>query len=239
MVVKAVRSTMHHRNLEAWETYFTENGRGGHTVEANPGGLRCIFTADPENVKAILATQFQDYGKGEPFHEDWKDFLGDSIFTTDLQLWHDSRHLIRPQFIKDRVSDLEVFERHVQILMKAVANGGVDGAEGVATDGIGKGREVDVSDLFFRYTLDAATDFLLGTSVRSLEVPRQEFAEAFSEVQRVQNIIARAGYVLRLTLYLQFPDGQLTMSQTLEQACPSQVLLCRHQSHQRVRKSLH
>jgi hypothetical protein len=31
-----------------------------------------IFTADPEIVKAMLATQFQDFGKGEPFHRDWK-----------------------------------------------------------------------------------------------------------------------------------------------------------------------
>lgn len=44
-----------------------------------------------------------------------------------------------------------------------------------------------------RYTLDAATDFLLGTSVDSLRNSQAEFAEAFAEVQRVQNIIARAG----------------------------------------------
>lgn len=56
-------------------------------------------------------------------------------------------------------------------------------------------KELDVSDLFFRYTLDAATDFLLGRSVDSLHTPEQEFATAFGEVQRVQNLIARAGYV--------------------------------------------
>lgn len=44
-----------------------------------------------------------------------------------------------------------------------------------------------------RYTLDAATHFLLGTSVDSLHNSQAEFAEAFAEVQRVQNIIARAG----------------------------------------------
>ena len=57
-----------------------------------------------------------------------------------------------------------------------------------------QGGEIDVSDLFFRYTLDAATHFLLGRSVGSLGSPEQEFAKAFGEVQRVQNIIARAGY---------------------------------------------
>lgn len=194
-MLKTVWHASHHLNLEDWQSHFRKYGRGGYTVEVKPGGLRFIFTADPENIKAILATQFQDYGKGEPFHEDWKDFLGDSIFTTDLQQWHDSRHLIRPQFIKDRVSDLEVLERHVQVLMNAIANGGVKGAKGVATDGVARGREVSISDLFFRYTLDSATDFLLGQSVNSLEVEEQEFAIAFAEVQRIQNLISRVGYV--------------------------------------------
>jgi hypothetical protein len=125
--------------------------------------------------------------------------LGDSIFTTDLDQWHNSRQLIRPQFIKDRVSDLEIFEKHVKVLLRAMAVGdgfinmrGVDGGLG---DGKGRGREVDDANLFFMYTLDAATEFLFGKSVGSLESPTQRFGEAFAEVQRVQNIIARAGYV--------------------------------------------
>lgn len=193
LLARAVYGTIHHKNLEAWAAFFAPCKPGSYTVEACPLGQRIIFTADPENIKAILATQFQDYGKGEPFHEEWKPFLGDSIFTTDLDQWHNSRQLIRPQFIKDRVSDLDVFEAHVQILIRAIANGGVVGTPGTATDGKGCGRDVDVSDLFFRYTLDAATDFLLGSSVDSLEIPNQGFAEAFGEVQRVQNMIARAG----------------------------------------------
>ncbi len=188
LIYRGIKGTIKHKNLEAWQRFFTTPKGMNYTVEAAPGGRRVIFTADPENIKAILATQFTDYGKGEPFHKEWKDFLGDSIFTTDLDQWHASRQLIRPQFIKDRVSDLEVFETHVQVLMEQITKAGMtfDGRQG---------GELDVSDLFFRYTLDAATHFLLGRSVGSLETPEQEFAEAFGEVQRVQNIIARAGYV--------------------------------------------
>ena len=193
VVWRTVRNTINHTNLELWGAFFEE--ANGYTVEATLIDQRYIFTADPENIKAILAAQFQDYGKGDAFHEEWKDFLGDSIFTTDLDLWHSSRQLIRPQFIKDRVSDLVVFEKHVQILMRAVANGGIEGVPGTASDGVGKGRNVDVSDLFFRYTLDAATHFLLGRSVGSLETPKLEFAQAFGEVQRIQNVITNAGYV--------------------------------------------
>lgn len=185
MIIRAVRATIRHQNLTHWTSWFTSFPTPRYTVEASPAGRRCVFTADPENIKAILATQFTDYGKGAPFHREWSDFLGDSIFTTDLDAWHSSRQLIRPQFIKDRVSDLEVFEEHVQILIRKINEGGM-----------GQGREIDVSDLFFRYTLDAATHFLLGSSSHSLELPEQEFARAFGEVQRVQNIIARAGHVI-------------------------------------------
>ena len=97
-----------------------------------------MFTADPENIKAILTTQFSDYGKGKPFHDDWKDFLGDSIFTTDGEQWHTNRQLIRPQFVRDRVSDLHIFEKHAQKLMNLMG---------------GKGEEIDINVLFFRYVL--------------------------------------------------------------------------------------
>lgn len=155
-----------HRNLEWWNGLFHGNGRW--TLEARAVNQRIVLTADPENIKAILATQFSDFGKGEPFHRDWMDFLGDSIFTTDGDMWHNSRQLIRPQFTRDRVSDLECFERHMETLFKAIDNGGpLDGADQV----VGKHSDAnvfDISDLFFRYTLDVATDFLLGSDVKSL-----------------------------------------------------------------------
>lgn len=179
-IYTAVRHAMAHRNLEFWTDDLLRNGHPSnpYTVDATVGGQRIIFTADPENIKAILATQFADYGKGREFNEVWHDFLGDSIFTTDGPKWHDSRQLIRPQFVKDRLSDLEVFERHVGPLMAQLG---------------GHGQTVDVADLFFRYTLDAATDFLLGRSVDSLVNPQAKFADAFGEVQRVQALIARTG----------------------------------------------
>jgi cytochrome P450 len=166
-----------------------------YTFEAAPLGRRMIITAEPENIKAILASQFTSYGKGEPFHREWKAFLGDSIFTTDLDQWHNSRQLLRPQFIKDRVSDLHVFEEHVQVLMDHMTKAGRhwDGRQG---------KEFDLSDLFFRYTLDAATHFLLGRSAGSLEDPEQKFAETFAEVQRIQNFLARAGFVIPSSLSL-------------------------------------
>ncbi|KAI9800158.1 MAG: hypothetical protein M1833_003485 [Piccolia ochrophora] len=174
----AVKGQLYYRSLEWWNDLLKDH----HTVEATLSAERMIFTDDPENIKAVLAGQFRDFGKGEPFHRDWSDFLGDSIFTTDLEQWHDSRQLIRPQFIKDRVSDLETFERHVSKLLDKIG---------------GNGEPVDIQSLLFRYTLDAITDFLLGESVNSLDNPQLEFAEAFQQVQQLQSIIAKAGKLSR------------------------------------------
>ncbi|GJN72923.1 cytochrome P450 52A11 [Purpureocillium lilacinum] len=189
-MAKGIRATMAQKNLELWRDDFFKDD--GWTREARIVGQRIIFTADPENVKAMLATQFNDFGKGKPFHEEWKEFLGDSIFTTDGSQWHNSRQLIRPQFTRDRVSDLECFESHMETLFKAMANGGpLNGENQVVDMSQNDGRVLDISNLFYRYTLDVATDFLLGTDVKSLSTPKQEFAEAFNEVQRIQNIITR------------------------------------------------
>jgi len=179
IVLRSISHSHSHTDLEFWSWLFTWSpNKHSPTVEVSLARQRFIFTAEPENIKAVLATQFQDYGKGEPFHEDWKYFLGDSIFTTDGEKWHNSRQLIRPQFVKNRVADLDIFEKHVQHLLSKIG---------------GHGEEVDISVLFYRFTLDSATDYLLGKSVDSLDDPQAEFASAFAEVQRVQNAIARAG----------------------------------------------
>lgn len=173
-VYSAVQATIHHKNLENWQRLFNRTGADAHgngsfTLEVRAFDRRVVFTADPENMKAILATQFGEFGKGEPFHEEWEEFLGDSIFVTDGQMWHTSRQLLRPQFIKDRVSDLHCFESHLDTFLKAMANGGPLNGESQQVDMAAvHGRVMDISDLFFRYTLDVATDFLLGKDVRSL-----------------------------------------------------------------------
>ena len=164
----AVRATLQCKNLERWTDIFHEAGNS-YTAETRILNQRLVLTADPENVKAVLATQFGDYGKGKSFHDEWKEFLGDSIFATDGEKWQKSRQLIRPQFIKDRISDLHCFETHVQTMFRCMAKGGaLDGEDDPVDVNSGDGRVLDISDIFFRYTLDVATDFLLGKDVKSM-----------------------------------------------------------------------
>jgi cytochrome P450 len=191
-VYQTIRSVREHKALENWRMLAVPENN--YTAETRILARRLVLTAHHENIKAILATQFNDYGKGAPFHKEWQPFLGDSIFTTDGDMWHGSRQLIRPQFIKDRVSDLHTFESHMQILFRAIANGGaLSGEDQYVYMAAGDGKPVDISDLFFRFTLDSATDFLLGSDVKSLTTPVNEFSHAFNEAQRIQNFISRSG----------------------------------------------
>ena len=138
------------------------------------------MTCDEQNIKAILATQFSDYGKGEEFNRNFHDFLGDSIFATDGKLWHDSRQLLRPQFVKDRLADIKIFERHCKELVPLLG-------------GDSEGQIVDAMDLFYRFTLDASTDFLLGRSFNSLHHGETDFGKAFKDIQHYESMIARVG----------------------------------------------
>lgn len=154
------------------------------TAELDAGvSSRIILTSDPENIKALLTSQFADFGKGESFHEEWREFLGDSIFVTDGELWSRSRQLLRPMFTKDRIVDTEIFEKHVQHLIPFLAGSSAPGGSKI----------VDVGPLFFRYTLDAATDYLLGQGTNSLQNPETTFAEAFRYVQHRQAQLFRMG----------------------------------------------
>lgn len=65
--------------------------------------------------------------------------------------------MLRPSFARERVSSLELEEHHNQNLLRAIPVRSDDGW----TD------EVDLQVLFFRLTIDSATEFLFGESVAS------------------------------------------------------------------------
>lgn len=78
-----IRQALKDKSYEMWIDMFEKwCGPGRYTVEAGVGE-RVILTAEPENIKAILATQFKDYGKGEQFRKDWHTFLGNGTWTRE------------------------------------------------------------------------------------------------------------------------------------------------------------
>ncbi|EKG20608.1 Cytochrome P450 [Macrophomina phaseolina MS6] len=151
---------------------------------------------EPANIKAILATRFRDYAIA-PFRQPaLHAFLGDGIFTTDGPHWAASRAMIRPNFARELVADLGAFEAHFQDLLAAVEVAQTD-ASGAAGEGF------DLQELFFRFTIDSATEFLFGKSVRSLSAAgagdaERRFAEAFAIAQAEGLDLIRLGPLARV-----------------------------------------
>lgn len=124
------------------------------TVKIKIGGIvPVILTKDPENIKAILGTQFTDFALGIR-HEHFKPLLGDGIFTLDGNGWKNSRAMLRPQFAREQVAHVKSLEPHIKLLQRHIEKH--------------KNEEFDIQELFFRFTIDTASEFLFGESVDTL-----------------------------------------------------------------------
>ena len=112
-------------------------------------GLNIITTIDPANIQCILAQRFTDYDLGGRIYA-WGPLVGKGVFTSDGPEWAHRRAMIRPNFTKQQVVSLGMFEKHFGHLMALLPR---------------DGSTIDLQKLFFSMTLDSATEFLFGQSV--------------------------------------------------------------------------
>ena len=147
-----------------------------------------FFTVEAENVKTVLATKFKDYELSRRRKNSFQLLIGSGIFANDGMDWKHSRELIRPSFSRDQVADLKNFEEHLNCMLDAIPRDGV--------------TTVDLQDLFFKLTIDTATEFLFGESTNVLlggDSPNAkanlQFAEAWHRSQlEVLNHVRSALY---------------------------------------------
>lgn len=166
-----------HKLLETSRNRFKQNNT--HTLNLRILHVNLVMTIDPENLKAMMATNFKDFNLADNRKATFIPLFGRGIFTTDGPAWHQSRELLRPNFVRAQVADLEAFEVHVKHLMDAIPR---------------DGSTVDMQELFFRLTMDSATEFLFGESTNCLAPgtsteSSSRFAVAFN---RSQERIGRA-----------------------------------------------
>ena len=117
-------------------------------------------TADPVNIQAILATQFDDFSAGHRRYNTFEPVVGHSIFTSDGKFWTHSRALFRPQFARENINDLEMTEKASKDLIEAIG----------APESNGWTTNTEMMPLLYNFTLDTATDFLFGESIESQKV---------------------------------------------------------------------
>lgn len=115
--------------------------------------------------------------------------------------------MLRPNFVRSQVGDIEMFERHVRNVFAAIPR---------------DGSVMKLHDVFFGMTLDVATDFLFGESLGCLEPGGgNEEAEGFvSAFTYAQNMLeGQAGDWGILSLFL--PNKKLKRAyQTLHGRFP-------------------
>ncbi len=159
-----------HRLLEHIQGRFQRNGC---TFRNRLLTTQIYVTAEPENLKTMLALNFKDWSLPDRRKAAFLPVLGAGIFTTDGAAWQHSRELLRPNFVRSQVGNLETLETHVGHLIQAIPR---------------DGSTVDIEDLFFRLTIDSATEFLYGESTNVLAPgasgeASQRFAKAWNESQ--------------------------------------------------------
>ncbi|OAX32011.1 cytochrome P450 [Rhizopogon vinicolor AM-OR11-026] len=115
-----------------------------------------IMTTEPQHIKTILATDFNNYVKGAKFREAADSVLGTGVFNSDDETWKLHRTMTRPFFTHDRISHFDIFDRHA------------DQAIALMNQRFRVGMAIDFQDLISRFTLDSASEFLFGHCVDSL-----------------------------------------------------------------------
>ncbi|KAK3115953.1 hypothetical protein LTR53_004180 [Teratosphaeriaceae sp. CCFEE 6253] len=172
--VENIKALKEHRLLALGQARL--NNQGVRTLKINLLGNKVTLTTEPENLKVIQAVDFKKWSLGKRRETAFRPLLGVGIFTSNGHDWQHSREMLRPNFARSQVGDLATFEKHVSHLIGAVPANNVT---------------VDLSELFFRLTMDSATEFLFGESTESLTKGSGDgFAEAFN---RSQDYIANAG----------------------------------------------
>lgn len=128
------------------ETLRERIAAAGHTHYSLMLGQWILATDEPENIKTIHATRFDDWPIAGPRQTSVLDLLGPrSIFASNGEVWSQARHMIRPSFVRDQVADLQCFDRHIVNLLKSFPARGVT---------------VDIQALLMKMTMDSSTDFL-------------------------------------------------------------------------------
>ncbi|KAF4248003.1 hypothetical protein CNMCM8980_006467 [Aspergillus fumigatiaffinis] len=149
--------------LLAFLCSVAEEYEPGNSITQYPlFGPRVFHILRPENVEAILSTNFKDYGFGARAAI-FAPLLGNGIFTQEGAAWRHSRDLLRKRFSRVQNRNLEHFHEHVDNMVARLPLDGV----------------VDLQPLF-NLTLDIATALLFGRSAaESFNIAQEGLAKRF------------------------------------------------------------
>ncbi|MCL7043300.1 hypothetical protein MKW94_017858 [Papaver nudicaule] len=148
-----------------------------------------VWTANPENVKHILQTQFSVYLKDEIITSNHSDFFGTGIFNTDGENWKFQRKISSHEFntksLRKFIEDVvktELFDRFIPVLSTAAEQNTV----------------LDLQNILQRFGFDSICKISFGfdPAYLSPSLVWSEFVTAYEDATQISS--NRAGYVIPL-----------------------------------------
>ena len=136
----------------------------GYTFQSKVFGKLEVFSAEPRNIQAIFATDFESYEVHPLRYFAFQPLIGKGIMTMDGAHWAHSRALLQPLFLKPQSKDLVAFETHMARLINLIPR---------------DGSTVDLQPLFARLALDTSSEMLFGESFALLSACPGENAVKF------------------------------------------------------------
>ncbi|KAJ6481097.1 cytochrome P450 monooxygenase pc-1 [Mycena sanguinolenta] len=116
-----------------------------------------MLTTEPEHIKRILSTEFNNFVKGDRFKNGMRSVLGNGVFNSDGEQWKFHRQMTRPFFTRDRITDFDILDRHAEDVVSLLKERSK------------AGYAVDFQDLIGRFTMDSSSEFLFNNCVDSLK----------------------------------------------------------------------
>ncbi|KAG1763959.1 cytochrome P450 [Suillus occidentalis] len=155
-----------------------------------------------DEIKTILATDFDSYVKGAKFREAADSVLGTGVFNSDGETWKLHRTMTRPFFTHDRIGHFEIFDRHA------------DHAIGLAKERFRAGLAIDFQDLISRFTLDSASEFLFGHCINTLSAGLPYPHNATESTNAIQGDNAAAAFAHAFSQAQQTINRRVSIGQT-------------------------
>lgn len=159
-LLKTVRAAQHRGYLALTQQRFREHGP---TYVARRALYTTVHTIDPENIKAILATEFQSFSLAPTRVNAMTPLFGGGIFTSTGARWAHSRALLRPtaSLPRQHCGDdkvLDMMEKHLRNLLACIPNSSINRTT----------PTFDLQKLLYSFTMDVGTELLLGKSTNTL-----------------------------------------------------------------------
>ena len=118
---KVKRMVAEHRLLDGLKARHRELG---DTYSSFRSEGKNIFTCDPENLKTIWATDFNNYGVEDSRRASFEPSVGRGIMSSDGPFWEHSRAMIRPALGKGNFANLPAFDVHFKRMVEMIPKDG-------------------------------------------------------------------------------------------------------------------